>query len=78
MPKRAKKEKRPAAKIDFKPYGAAIKAGRKKQNESRNKASDKSTMRRQFEIMMDQLTMKEYTDPFAGSKNRVRHKNRPL
>ena len=28
MPKRAKKEKRPAMKIDFKPYGAAIKAGR--------------------------------------------------
>lgn len=38
MPKRVKKEKRPVAKIDFKPYGAAIKAGRKKQNESRNKA----------------------------------------
>ena len=38
MPKRAKKEKRPVPKIDFKPYGAAIKAGRKKQNESRNKA----------------------------------------
>ena len=40
MPKRAKKEKRPAAKIDFKPYGAAIKAGRTKQKESRNKAAD--------------------------------------
>lgn len=38
MPSRAKKEKRPVAKIDFKSYGAAIKAGRKKQNESRNKA----------------------------------------
>ena len=40
MPKKAKKEKRPAAKIDFKPYGAAIKAGRTKQKESRNKAAD--------------------------------------
>ena len=40
MPKRVKKEKRPAAKIDFKPYGAAIKAGRTKQKESRNKAAD--------------------------------------
>ena len=40
MPKRAKKEKRPVAKIDFKPYGAAIKAGRTKQKESRNKAAD--------------------------------------
>ena len=38
MSKRTKKDKRPVAKIDFKPYGAAIKAGRKKQNESRNKA----------------------------------------
>ena len=33
-------EKRPVAKIDFKPYGAAIKAGRTKQKESRNKAAD--------------------------------------
>ena len=40
MSKRAKKEKRPVAKIDFKPYGAAIKAGRTKQKESRNKAAD--------------------------------------
>ena len=40
MPKRVKKEKRPVAKIDFKPYGAAIKAGRTKQKESRNKAAD--------------------------------------
>jgi transcriptional regulator with XRE-family HTH domain len=102
MPKRAKKEKRPAAKIDFKPYGAAIKAGRTKQKESRNKAADalfisprylanienksqhpsvqvflelvsryhisvdqilygneaadKSTERRQFEILLDELT----------------------
>ena len=40
MPKRAKKEKRPVEKIDFKPYGAAIKAGRTKQKESRNKAAD--------------------------------------
>ena len=102
MPKRVKKEKRPVAKIDFKPYGAAIKAGRKKQNESRNKAgsdmflsprylanienkcqqpslqvflelvsryhisvdqilygneaADKSTERRQFEILLDELT----------------------
>ena len=40
MPKRAKKERRPVAKIDFKPYGAAIKAGRTKQKESRNKAAD--------------------------------------
>ena len=102
MPKRAKKEKRPIAKIDFKPYGAAIKAGRTKQNESRNKAgsdmflsprylanienkgqqpslqvflelvsryhisvdqilygnevADKSTERRQFEILLDELT----------------------
>lgn len=38
MAKKAKKEKRPVAKIDFSPYGAAIKDGRKKQNESRNKA----------------------------------------
>ena len=102
MPKRAKKEKRPIAKIDFKPYGAAIKAGRTKQKESRNKAADalfisprylanienkgqhpsvqvflelvsryhisvdqilygneaadKSTERRQFEILLDELT----------------------
>ena len=102
MPKRVKKEKRPVAKTDFKPYGAAIKAGRKKQNESRNKAgsdmflsprylanienkgqqpslqvflelvsryhisvdqilygneaADKSTERRQFEILLDELT----------------------
>ena len=40
MPKRTKKEKRPIAKIDFKPYGVAIKAGRIKQKESRNKAAD--------------------------------------
>ena len=40
MPKRAKKEKRPTAKIDFKPYDAPIKAGRTKQKESRNKAAD--------------------------------------
>ena len=40
MSKRAKKEKRPVAKIDSKPYGAAIKAGRTKQKESRNKAAD--------------------------------------
>ena len=40
MSKRTKKEKRPVAKIDFKPYGAAIKAGRTKQKESRNKAAD--------------------------------------
>lgn len=35
MPKRAKKEKRPIAKIDFKPYGLGIKASRTKQKESR-------------------------------------------
>ena len=40
IPKRTKKDKRPVAKIDFKPYGAAIKAGRTKQKESRNKAAD--------------------------------------
>lgn len=102
MPKRVKKEKRPVAKIDFKPYGAEIKVGRKKQNESRNKAgsdmflsphylanienkgqqpslqvflelvsryhisvdqilygneaANKSTERRQFEILLDELT----------------------
>ena len=102
MSKRAKKEKRPVAKIDFKPYGAAIKAGRTKRKESRNKAADalfisprylanienkgqhpsvqvflelvsryhisvdqilygneaadKSTERRQFEILLDELT----------------------
>ena len=102
MPKRVKKEKRPVAKIDFKPYGAATKAGRKKQNDARNKAgsdlflsprylanienkgqqpslqvflelvsryhisvdqilygneaADKSTERRQFEILLDELT----------------------
>ena len=102
MPKRSTKEKRPVAKIDFKPYGAAIKAGRTKQKESRNKAADalfisprylanienkgqhpsvqvflelvsryhisvdqilygnevadKSTERRQFEILLDELT----------------------
>ena len=37
MSKRAKREKRPVAKIDFKPYGAAIKAERMKLKESRNK-----------------------------------------
>ena len=102
MPKRTKKDKRPVAEIDFKPYGAAIKAGRTKQKESRNKAADalfisprylanienkgqhpsvqvflelvsryhisvdqilygneaadKSTERRQFEILLDELT----------------------
>ena len=40
MSKRTKKDKRPVAKIDFKSYGAAIKAGRTKQKESRNKAAD--------------------------------------
>ena len=40
MSKRTKKDKRPVAKIDFKPYGAAIKAGRTKQKESRNRAAD--------------------------------------
>ena len=34
MSKRTKKDKRPVAKIDFKPYGAAIKAGRTKQNKA--------------------------------------------
>ena len=102
MPKRAKKEKRPIAKIDFKPYGLEIKASRTKQKEARNKAADalfisprylanienkgqhpsvqvflelvsryhisvdqilygneaadKSTERRQFEILLDELT----------------------
>ena len=102
MPKRAKKEKRPIAKIDFKPYGLEIKASRTNQKESRNKAADalfisprylanienkgqhpsvqvflelvsryhisvdqilygneaadKSTERRQFEILLDELT----------------------
>lgn len=102
MPKRAKKEKRPIAKIDFKPYGLEIKASHTKQKESRNKAADalfisprylanienkgqhpsvqvflelvsryhisvdqilygneaadKSTERRQFEILLDELT----------------------
>ena len=37
MSKRAKREKRPVAKIDFKPYGTAIKAERMKLKESRNK-----------------------------------------
>lgn len=40
MPKRVKKEKCPIAKIDFKPYGLEIKAGRTKQKESRNTAAD--------------------------------------
>ena len=39
-PSRPILHKRPVAKIDFKPYGAAIKAGRTKQKESRNKAAD--------------------------------------
>ena len=102
MPKRAKKEKRPIAKIDFRPYGLEIKASHTKQKESRNKAADalfisprylanienkgqhpsvqvflelvsryhisvdqilygneaadKSTERRQFEILLDELT----------------------
>ena len=33
MPKRAKKEKRHIAKIDFKPYGLEIKASHTKQKE---------------------------------------------
>ena len=37
MSKRAKREKRPVAKIDFKPYGATIKTERMKLKESRNK-----------------------------------------
>ena len=37
MPKRTKKDKRPVAKIDFMPYGTAIKAERMKLKESRNK-----------------------------------------
>ena len=37
MSKRAKREKRPVAKIDFMPYGAAIKTERMKLKESRNK-----------------------------------------
>ena len=37
MAKRAKREKRPVEKIDFKPYGARIKAERMKLKESRNK-----------------------------------------
>lgn len=46
MSKRTKKDKRPVAKIDFKPYGAAIKAGRTKQKESRNKAAVRCLFRR--------------------------------
>ena len=90
MPKRVEKEKRPVAKIDFKPYGPAIKAGsdmflsprylanieNKGQQPSLqvflelvsryhisvdqilygNEAADKSTERRQFEILLDELT----------------------
>lgn len=102
MSKRAKREKRPVAKIDFMPYGTAVKAARMKLKESRNKvgsemflspryianienkgqhpslqvflelvsryhisidqilygneAADKSTERRQFEILLDELT----------------------
>ena len=102
MSKRTKREKRPVAKIDFMPYGTAIKAERMKLKESRNKvgsemflspryianienkgqhpsvqvflelvsryhisvdqilygneAADKSTERRQFEILLDELT----------------------
>ena len=37
MSKRAKRDKRPVAKIDFKPYGATIKTERMKLKESRNK-----------------------------------------
>ena len=37
MSKRTKREKRPVAKIDFMPYGTAIKAERMKLKESRNK-----------------------------------------
>ena len=37
MSKRTKKDKRPVAKIDFMPYGTAIKAERMKLKESRNK-----------------------------------------
>ena len=37
MSKRAKRDKRPVVKIDFKPYGAAIKAERMKLKESSNK-----------------------------------------
>lgn len=40
MYKGVRKEKRPVERIDFKPYGAAIKAGRTKLKESRNKAAD--------------------------------------
>ena len=102
MSKMLIKEKRPVEKIDFKPYGAAIKAGRTKRKESRNtaanelfisprylanienkgqnpsiqvflelmsryhisvdqllygeEATEKSTVRRQFETLLDELT----------------------
>ena len=54
MSKRTKKDKRPVAKIDFKPYGAAIKAGRTKQKESRNKAADALFISR-YHISVDQI-----------------------
>lgn len=42
MSKRAKREKRPVEKIDFKPYG--------------EEATGKSTERMQFDILLDELT----------------------
>ena len=53
--------KRPVEKIDFGPYGSAIKAARTGQKESRNKVGDEMYLSPRYHISVDQFLFGDTT-----------------
>ena len=63
--------KRPVQKIDFRPYGAAIKAARTGQKESRNKVGDEMYLSPRYHISVDQLLFGDTADGKSTARRQL-------
>ena len=63
--------KRPVQKIDFRPYGAAIKAARTGQKESRNKVGDEMYLSPRYRISVDQLLFGDTADGKSTARRQL-------
>ena len=63
--------KRPVQKIDFRPYGAAIKAARTGQKESRNKVGDEMYLSLRYHISVDQLLFGDTADGKSTARRQL-------
>ena len=63
--------KRPVQKIDFRPYGAAIKAARTGQKESRNKVGDEMNLSPRYHISVDQLLFGDTADGKSTARRQL-------